>query len=321
MPIGSLLRHAREQAGLTAAQISERTRIQRYKIEALESGHFYLLPDGVYLDGIVRAYARELALEPEPLIEQLHRERPPFTLDSVAILKDIHASRKRKGQGREPWKHITIDLSEQPTRRQPARSQRARRVRRGGSVVLPIISLLAGMGWGFYLYESARTPSVSTLAIEQPSRPAEVRTQTDPVALPATAVTETLVEISRTTTSERDVSGSWILLTLPERSRYAGLTGARHGYELHLEQNGDRVTGWGRKVSENDRSMGSSAPTSMSVAGTIQSERLTLAFRERGRQRATGKFVLLLEGDTAMRGRFSSTAAQPSGIVEARRLQ
>jgi transcriptional regulator with XRE-family HTH domain len=321
MAIGLLLRQAREQAGLSAAQISERTRIQRYKIEALENGNYYLLPDGVYLDGIVRAYAREVALEPEPLIERLHRERPPFTLDSVAILKDIHASRKRKGRGREPWKHIAIDLPEQPIRRQPARRQPARRGHRSGSLALAIISLLAGMGWGFYLYETAWTPGNSTFAIAQPSAPAEVRPQIDPVAHPETAVTETLVEISATTASERNVSGSWILLTLPERSRYAGLTGARHGYELHLEQDGERVTGWGRKVSENDRSTRSSAPTSMSVAGTIQSERLTLAFSERGPQRAIGKFVLLLEGDTAMRGRFSSTAAHPSGIVEARRLR
>ena len=316
MAIGLLLRQAREQAGLSAAEISERTRIQRYKIEALESGNFYLLPDGVYLDGIVRAYARELALEAEPLIERLHHERPPFTLDSVAILKDIHASRKRKGRGRDPWKHIAIDLPKQPIRRQPAR-----RLRSSGSVAFAIILLLAGLGWGFYLYETAWRPSDLTFAITQPSGPAEVTPQIDPVAHTATAVTETVVEISETTASERNVSGSWILMTLPERSRYAGLTGARHRYELHLEQDGDRVTGWGRKVSENDRSMRSSAPTSMSVAGTIQSERLTLAFRERGPQRANGKFVLVLEGDAAMRGRFSSTAAHPSGIVDAQRLR
>ena len=107
-----------------------------------------------------------------------------------------------------------------------------------------------------------------------------------------------------------------MLLTHPERSRHAGLTGLRHDYELYLEQNGDRVTGSGRKVSENGRRIGSSAQTSISVAGTIHGERLTLAFTERGTRRETeGKFVLLLEGNATMRGRFSSTAAQPSGIV------
>ena len=118
MPIGTLLRHAREEAGLSATQISERTRIQLYKIEALENGDFVHLPDGIYLDGIVRAYARELALEPEPLIERLHRERPPVAQDSVAVLKDIYASKQRKGRGREPWKPITIDLPRAPIRQQ-----------------------------------------------------------------------------------------------------------------------------------------------------------------------------------------------------------
>jgi hypothetical protein len=111
-----------------------------------------------------------------------------------------------------------------------------------------------------------------------------------------------------------------MLLTHPERSRHAGLTGLRYDYELYLEQDGDRVTGSGRKVSENGRRIRSRAQ-SISVAGTIHGERLTLAFTERGTQRAIeGKFVLLLEGHAAMRGRFASTAAQPSGIVEARRL-
>jgi transcriptional regulator with XRE-family HTH domain len=315
MSIGPLLKQAREQAGLSAAQISERTRIQLYKIEALENGDFVHLPDGVYLDGIVRAYARELALEPQPLIERLHRERPPVAPDSVAVLKDLYASRQRKGRGREPWKPIAIDLPKQPIRR-----QQARRVRRGG-VALPLISLLVGMGWGLYLYETTRRPGDQTLAIEQPPPTTDAKPPIDPVALPVTAATDTRVEISGTTVSQRDISGSWMLLTLPERSRHAGLTGTRHGYVLHLEQVGDRVTGSGRKLSEDDRLIGSSARTAISVAGTIHSERLTLTFTERGTHRATeGKLVLLVDGNGTMRGRFSSSAASPSGIVEARRL-
>jgi transcriptional regulator with XRE-family HTH domain len=161
MSIGPLLKQAREQAGLSAAQISERTRIQLYKIDALENGNFFLLPDGVYLDGIVRAYARELSLESEPLIERLHRERPPFTLDSVAILKDIHASRKRKGRGREPWKHIAI-ARPQATACRP-RSRRP--LSQGLQLLSPLLLLLDDMGGGIYLYETTRLPNDQTLAI------------------------------------------------------------------------------------------------------------------------------------------------------------
>jgi hypothetical protein len=73
-------------------------------------------------------------------------------------------------------------------------------------------------------------------------------------------------------------------------------------------------------VSENGRKIGSSAQTSLSLAGTIHGDHLTMAFTERGTRRATGKFVLQIEENATMRGRFASTAAQPSGIVEARRL-
>ena len=316
MPIGTLLRHAREEAGLSATQISERTRIQLYKIEALEDGDFVHLPDGIYLDGIVQAYARELALEPEPLIERLHRERPPVAHDWAAVLQGIYASKQRKGRGREPWKPITIDPPREPIRRQPARQ-----ARRDSSLLAPaVISLCAAIGWGLglYLHEVTRPPGDHILATERP--PAEANPLVDPEEDRATAATLTLAESVGTAASVRDVSGSWTLLTRPERSRYAGLTGLRHDYELYLEQDGDRVTGSGQKVSENGRTIGSSAQTTVLVAGTIQGDRLTLAFTERGTRGATeGKFVLLLEGNAAMRGRFASTAAQPSGIVEALR--
>ena len=63
------------------------------------------------------------------------------------------------------------------------------------------------------------------------------------------------------------------------------------------------------------------AQTPISVAGTIDGDRLTLTFTERGTRRPTqGKFVLLLDESGAMRGRFSSNAARSSGTVEARRI-
>ena len=62
MTVGTVLKQAREQAGLSAEQISERTKIQLYKIEALEADDFSRLPEGIYLDGIIRAYSREVGI-------------------------------------------------------------------------------------------------------------------------------------------------------------------------------------------------------------------------------------------------------------------
>ena len=62
MTVGTVLKQAREQTGLSAEQISERTKIQLYKIEALEEDDFSRLPEGIYLDGIIQAYSREVGI-------------------------------------------------------------------------------------------------------------------------------------------------------------------------------------------------------------------------------------------------------------------
>ena len=80
---------------------------------------------------------------------------------------------------------------------------------------------------------------------------------------------------------------------------------------MKLEQDGARVTGVGRKITENGSGIGPRAQTPVTVSGTIAGDRLTLNFVERGTQRPTqGKFVLLVDEEGALRGRFSSNAAQ-----------
>ena len=75
MTVGTEFRQAREQAGLSAEQIGNRIKVQLYKIEALENNDFDSLPQGIYLDGIVRAYAREVGIDPEPMVERVRRQR------------------------------------------------------------------------------------------------------------------------------------------------------------------------------------------------------------------------------------------------------
>jgi hypothetical protein len=104
----------------------------------------------------------------------------------------------------------------------------------------------------------------------------------------------------------------------PTYSRFAGL---QLGYDLKLEQQGDRVTGTGRKVTENGAGIGRRAQTPVTLTGTIDGDRLTLNFVERGTRRQTqGKFVLLVDDRGTLRGRFSSNAARSSGRVEAHRV-
>ena len=60
---GLLLRQAREARGLSVAQMSDRTKLSRLHIEAVEAENFTQLPVAAYLRGIVMCIARELRLD------------------------------------------------------------------------------------------------------------------------------------------------------------------------------------------------------------------------------------------------------------------
>lgn len=54
----------------------------------------------------------------------------------------------------------------------------------------------------------------------------------------------------------------------------------------------------------------------------IEGDRVTLSFIEGGARRSTqGTFMLMLDTDGMLRGRFSSDAARSAGSVEARRVR
>jgi hypothetical protein len=130
-----------------------------------------------------------------------------------------------------------------------------------------------------------------------------------------------LTEADSGTATEVELTGSWRLATQVQSSsvpRYAGLL---LGYELQLEQDGDRVTGVGRKVIENGSGIDSRGQTPIAVNGVVEGDRLTLNFVEGGTQRPSqGTFTLTRNGGL-LRGRFTSDAARSAGTVEARRVR
>lgn len=69
--IGAQLRAAREARGLTLQDIEQATRIRVKYLRALEEGNFEVLPETVYVRGFLKAYAREVGLDPDPLLAQI----------------------------------------------------------------------------------------------------------------------------------------------------------------------------------------------------------------------------------------------------------
>ena len=195
MTVGTVLKQAREQAGLSAEQISEHTKIQLYKIKALEEDDFSRLPEGIYLDGIVRAYSREVGLNPETMVARARIERGkrpgdwevPFSapIDLRGPSRPNDRSAHRRSRTRRSVRFIrdrapnvgcaggatratdrrtlvvgqSADQRAAPAERQDpviARAPAVRPRRRRGRSVLALLALFAAAFLGAYLYESNR---------------------------------------------------------------------------------------------------------------------------------------------------------------------
>lgn len=80
--VGRMLREARERRGLSLRQISNTTKIAMMTLEALERNDIARLPGGIFSRSFVRAYAVEVGLDPEVVIEQFMGQ---FPQDSVTV--------------------------------------------------------------------------------------------------------------------------------------------------------------------------------------------------------------------------------------------
>ena len=68
---GSRLRAAREAAGMSTATLANRMRLHIKQIEALERRDLAALPSVIYVRGFIRGCARELKIDPAPLLADL----------------------------------------------------------------------------------------------------------------------------------------------------------------------------------------------------------------------------------------------------------
>ncbi|HVS00418.1 MAG TPA: transglycosylase domain-containing protein, partial [Thermoanaerobaculia bacterium] len=119
-----------------------------------------------------------------------------------------------------------------------------------------------------------------------------------------------------------DLSGWWELSNRIESTNYPAYKGLRLGYRIQLDQDGNRITGRGQKWTEDGRNLSSAARTPLSISGTIDGRTVNLRFSEHGTRRTSnGTFTWQLSADrTALRGTFSSSAADTSGSSTARRM-
>ena len=97
---GDSLRHARERRGVTVHQIAAATKIPVIALEALERNEISRLPGGIFSRAFVRAYAREVGLDPERTVREFLARFPDK--ESVAGAGSAN-SRNREPPTHEPW--------------------------------------------------------------------------------------------------------------------------------------------------------------------------------------------------------------------------
>jgi cytoskeleton protein RodZ len=139
MRVGSELKTARKKAGISVEVISKRTKINVSKLVALEKNDFKNLPTGLYLFSAVRAYAREVHIDPEPIVEQLRTEFADK--DALDALKALDAAGALSAKNPAD----------------PGRSQQQSNLLRNAAIAAGVVLMAAGAGTGAYLHNVGRS--------------------------------------------------------------------------------------------------------------------------------------------------------------------
>ena len=165
-------------------------------------------------------------------------------------------------------------------------------------------------------------PSPAPIPSRAPASPPVERVRQPPVEPPPLPDEEPGVEAPDAAPPQPDLSGRWDLRQEVQSSSYEPFMGMSLGYRLNLLQDGNRVHGRGFKTSENGVLLLPSQRTPIEVEGRIDGDVLILNFTEIGRARTSrGTMRYRLGSGGALRGRFSSDAADSSGTSSAHRVQ
>jgi len=84
-PLGRMLAEERERQGLSRLDIAQRLHMSAYQVEAIESGDYQRLPQGTFLRGFVRNYAKILGIAPEAVLPLLAESAPGAKRPGIVV--------------------------------------------------------------------------------------------------------------------------------------------------------------------------------------------------------------------------------------------
>ena len=155
LEIGSSLREARRRRGVELSDAADATMIRARYLEALETEHFDVLPEGPYLRSFLREYAEFLGLDGDLLVSEWTAQFAPPPAEPP-----------------EPPRRSLID-----------RLPSARVLRRGGVVVLAVAAAAIvvwrlGSSPATTAHSASPPPTVPPPAVSTPTAPEVARTVT-----------------------------------------------------------------------------------------------------------------------------------------------
>ena len=91
---GTLLRRARDAAGLHVAALAVSLKVPVRKLEALENDRYELLPDAVFVRALASSVCRTLKIDPQPVLDRLPQTAAPRLIrDSDGLNAPFRAPR------------------------------------------------------------------------------------------------------------------------------------------------------------------------------------------------------------------------------------
>ncbi|HLR66203.1 helix-turn-helix domain-containing protein [Virgibacillus alimentarius] len=99
MEIGTKLKEAREEKGLSLESLQETTKIQKRYLEAIEKGDLHILPGKFYARAFIKEYANAVGLNPSELLEE-HKSEVPSTEENEIEYTRLQRSNREKRRGR-----------------------------------------------------------------------------------------------------------------------------------------------------------------------------------------------------------------------------
>jgi cytoskeletal protein RodZ len=107
--IGEALAEARREAGLTVAQVSQRTRIRQTIIRGIEGDDYSVCGGDFYARGHIRSIAKVVAADPRPLIKEFDTtHRAPGAISATGIDELVTLSR---ASGRRPSRAVMAGVA------------------------------------------------------------------------------------------------------------------------------------------------------------------------------------------------------------------